>query len=181
MLEDTFLLIRFKRGSGDALCRIYSKYRLYLLKIAAGLLHDISAAEDIVHDVFVRFAQSADSVKVNGSLKAYLRTCVVNAVRNRIRGDQVRSYVELSDAGPIADEQCSADKWAILNEESLRISAALAELPFEQREAVVMHLHGGMKFREIARLQAVSIKTIQSRYRYGLDKLRSTLDCEVQK
>lgn len=181
MLEDKLLIIRFKCGSSEALQRIYEKYRLYLLKLAAGLLHDVSAAEDVVHDVFLRFAQSAETIKVGGSLKAYLRTCVVNGVRNRIRSGQVRAYVELSEAGPIASGHDGAERWAVVKEESLRISKALAQVPFEQREVVMLHLHGGMKFREIARLQAVSIKTIQSRYRYGLDKLRSILNCEVEK
>ena len=181
MLEDKLLTLRFKHGSSEALGRIYEKYRLYLLKIAAALLHDVSAAEDVVHDVFMGFAQSAQTLKVNGSLKAYLRTCVVNSVRNRIRCEQVRSYVELSEAGPIAVEQGSADRWVILNEDSIEISRALAQIPLEQREVVALHLHGEMKFREIAGLQGVSIKTIQSRYRYGLDKLRSILKSEAKK
>ena len=144
-------------------------------------MHDVSVAEDIVHDVFIRFAQSAETLKIKGSLKAYLRTCVVNGVRNRIRGDRVRSYVELSEAGPIASEQDGAERWGILKEEAMRISRALTQIPYDQREVVVLHLHGDMKFREIAGLQAVSTKTIQSRYRYGLDKLRSILNSEAEK
>jgi RNA polymerase sigma factor (sigma-70 family) len=175
------LILRFKYGSSEALRRIYEKYRLYLLKLAVALLHDVSIAEDVVHDVFIRFAQSAETLKINGSLKAYLRTCVVNGVRNRIRGDQVRSYVELSEAGPIASKQNGADQWAILKEESIKISEALVQIPIEQREVVVLHLHGSMNFREIAKVQSVSVKTIQSRYRYGLDKLRSILNSEVEK
>jgi RNA polymerase sigma factor (sigma-70 family) len=175
------LILRFKYGSSEALRRIYEKHRLYLLKLAVALLHDVSIAEDVVHDVFIRFAQSAETLKINGSLKAYLRTCVVNGVRNRIRGDQVRSYVELSEAGPIASKQNGADQWAILKEESIKISEALVQIPFEQREVVVLHIHGSMKFREIAKVQSVSVKTIQSRYRYGLDKLRSILNSEVEK
>ena len=172
--------MRFKCGSAEALGRIYEKYRLYLLKVAAALLHDVSVAEDIVHDVFIRFAQSAETLKIKGSLKAYLRTCVVNRIRNKIRGERVRSYVELSEAGPIASKQDGAERWGILKEESMRISNALAQIPYEQREVVVLHLHGEMKFREIAGLQAVSTKTIQSRYRYGLDKLRSILNSEAE-
>ena len=180
-MEDKLLILRFKHGSSEALRRIYEKYRLYLLKIAIALLHDVSLAEDIVHDVFVRFVQSADQFKINGSLKAYLRTCVLNSVRNKVRSNQVRSYVELSEAGPIASGQNRTDQWGILKEESVKINNALVQLPFEQREVVVLHLHGEMKFREIARLQAVSIKTIQSRYRYGLNKLRSILNSEIEK
>ena len=175
------MILRLKYGSSEALRRIYEKYRLYLLKLSVALLHDVSIAEDVVHDVFIRFAQSAETLKINGSLKAYLRTCVVNGVRNRIRGDQVRSYVELSEAGPIASKQNGADQWAILKEESIKISEALVQIPFEQREVVVLHIHGSMKFREIAKVQSVSVKTIQSRYRYGLDKLRSILNSEVEK
>ena len=180
-MEDKLLILRFKYGSSEALRRIYEKYRLYLLKLAVALLHDVSAAEDVVHDVFIRFVQSADEFKINGSLKAYLRTCVLNSIRNKARSDQVRSYVELTQAGPIASGQNGSDQWAILKEESMMISNALVQVPFEQREVVVLHLHGGMKFREIAKLQAVSTKTIQSRYRYGLNKLRSILNGEIEK
>ena len=180
MLEDKLLIIRFKRGSSDALGRIYQKYRLYLLKIATALLRDVSVAEDVVHDVFIRLVQSADTLKVTGSLKAYLRTAVINGVRNMARSQKTRNTVELSEAPPIAASQDGLDHWITLKEDSVRISNALAQIPLEQREAVVLHLHGDMTFRQIAQLQDVSIKTIQSRYRYGLDKLRSTLTDEVE-
>ena len=55
----------------------------------------------------------------------------------------------------------------------------MAQLPYDQREAVILHLQAGMKFREIANSQNVSINTIQSRYRYGLERLRSLLDGKV--
>ena len=181
MFEDKLLILRLRRGCGDAFERVYEKYRLYLLKIAAGLCDDVSDAEDVVHDVFIRLAQRAEAMKVDGSLKAYLRVCVVNGVRNRVRGQKVRSYVELSEAGAVVSDQCRADQWVMLKEESQMVHAALKQLPFEQREVIVLHLHGDMKFRQIAGLQEASTKTIQSRYRYGLDKLRSILSCEVQK
>jgi len=62
-----------------------------------------------------------------------------------------------------------------------RLSWALGQLPYEQREVLILHVHGGMKFRAIARQQGVSINTAQGRYRYALDKLRSMLDGEVEK
>ena len=59
------------------------------------------------------------------------------------------------------------------------LTAALAELPYEQREAVLLHLQAGLRFREIARMQNVTAKTAWSRYRYGLDRLRSMLNGQV--
>ena len=46
-------------------------------------------------------------------------------------------------------------------------------MPFEQRETIVMHLNGGMKFKEISRMQKIPLSTVQGRYRYGLEKLRT--------
>jgi len=180
MLEDKILIFKLSRGNSGALCRIYEKYRHYMLKIATALLYDASAGEDVVHDVFMRLAQSAESLKIRSSLKSYLRTCVVNGVRNKVRSNEVRSYVELSKVGDIASHERSGDHYCIIKETSLEIANALRQVPFEQREVIVLHLHGDMKFREIAQLQAVTTKTIQSRYRYGLDKLRSILDSEVK-
>ena len=56
MVEDKILIWRFKRGSREALQRIYEKYVVYLVTLATALSNDVSTAEDIVHDVFVSFA-----------------------------------------------------------------------------------------------------------------------------
>jgi RNA polymerase sigma factor (sigma-70 family) len=181
MLEDKLLILKFKQGSSNALRRIYEKYRLYLLRLAVALLHDTTIAEDIVHDVFIRFARSAEKLRINGNLKSYLRICVINSVHNKNRANQIRSCVELSETDLIISEQDRPDQWIILKEDSLRLNNALSQIPSDQREVVVLHLHGNMTFREIAKLHVISEKTVQSKYRYGLDKLRSILNNEVIK
>jgi RNA polymerase sigma-70 factor (ECF subfamily) len=62
-----------------------------------------------------------------------------------------------------------------------RISEAMVKLPVEQREVVTLHFEAGLGFRQIASIQNASINTVQGRYRYGMDKLRSLLDGEVEK
>lgn len=176
MLEDKLLILRFKHGSSDALRRIYEKYRLYLLKLASALLHDISLAEDVVHDVFLRFAQSSGRISLNGSLKSYLRTSVLNSVRNILRSEKIRTSVCLDEIADNVPAPNDSDRWIILKEDSEKLIDALARLPLEQCETVVLYLHGRMKFREIAKLHNVPLKTIQSRYRYALDKLRLFLE-----
>lgn len=53
-------------------------------------------------------------------------------------------------------------------------------LAYEQREAIVLYLHGRMKFKAIGELQKVSTKTAHTRYRAGLDKLKSMLNGEFE-
>jgi RNA polymerase sigma-70 factor (ECF subfamily) len=55
---------------------------------------------------------------------------------------------------------------------------AIGELPYEQREVVLLHHHGGLKFAQIAKSQEVSINTVLGRYRYGMEKLKSRMNSE---
>lgn len=181
MLEDKLLVLKCKHGSRDAMCRIYEKYKDYLLTLAKALLNEKSAAEDVVHDVFVSFAQSAENFQLTGSLRGYLATCVGNLARDRIRAGKHRRD-NLDSAGAIiASRLDNPEQHVIEREELARLRWAISQLPYEQREVLVLHLKGGMKFREVAKLQGVSISTIHGRYRYGLDKLRSLLNSEVTK
>ncbi len=85
MIEDKLLILRFRRGRPEALRQIYDKYKVELLRYAMTLVGNLHTAEDIVHDVFVSFAQSADRIGLTGSLKGYLVTSVLNRVRNHVR------------------------------------------------------------------------------------------------
>ena len=77
-MEDKLLVLRCRRGSREALTRIYEKYKADLLLLAMGLLNDKTAAEDVVHDVFLSFVRHLDEFRLTGSLKGYLLTCVAN-------------------------------------------------------------------------------------------------------
>ena len=181
VLEDKLLIWKLRGGSRDALRAIYRKYKDDLLRLAAGLLNDVSAAEDVVHDVFTGFIGSSREFRLRGSLKGYLATCVANRARNLNRNEHRRKTVLLDEAVGIGCDLDQPERWLIADEQFRRLTDALAQLPYEQREAIVLHLNGGLVFREIAKLQDASIKTVQSRYRYGLDKLRSVLADEVTK
>lgn len=178
MLEDRLLVRRLRRGNGEALCRIYEKYRDDLLRLAVSLSND-TAAEDIVHDVFTSFIRQARQFRLTGSLKGYLATCVANRARNVNRTDRVRKAAPLDTTTNAALDVKRPEQWVACSEELCQIAGALALLPSEQREVITLHLQGGMKFREIAEFQHIPLKTALSRYRCGLQKLRALLNGEV--
>lgn len=180
MIEDRLLVWRFNRGDAAALCRIYEKYRDDLLKVAAALLNDRSGIEDVLHDVFVTFAQNTGQLELKGSLKGYLAICVANRARDRNRTQRRRGSIDLGQARPDAPIPCGPEQRAASQETAARLDAAMADLPDEQREAVVLHVQSKMRFRDIARLRGISINTALSRYRYGLEKLRSSLNGEME-
>lgn len=177
MLKDRILIRQAKRGERRAFAQIYEKYRDTLLTLAMSLLADPELAQDVIQDVFVKFVESLDGFELRGQLRGYLATCVANRARDRLRKmargkcvDQHRR--ERLQARPL--------DLAIQNEQLERLAKALARLPYEQREVIALKVHGGLSFRAIARQRGISIGTVQSRYRYGLDQLRTQLNRKVE-
>jgi len=180
MLEDERLIWELKHGDKEALRQVYMKYKDNLLTIAASLLHDACTAEDVLHDVFVSFAASVGRLELRVSLRNYLMASVVNRVRDRCRKKKLH-IVDLDKAGQIGLDSDGPVQSAIFAEESQLLADALFQLPLEQRETIILHLNGGMKFKEIAEVQRIGLSTVQGRYRYGLEKLRTILSGESKK
>jgi RNA polymerase sigma-70 factor (ECF subfamily) len=180
MIDEKILVWKFNRGSKDAFQMLYEKYKDDLLGLAITLLRDRSLAEDVVHDVFVSFAGMTGTFHLSGTLKGYLSTCVANSARDRNRM-RSRRDVGLDAAEAIRCDSGDPIEHAIDSEQSGRLTQLLGRVAYEQREVIVLHLHQGMRFKEIAEALGISINTVQSRYRYGLDKLRSIMNNMVTK
>lgn len=178
-MEDKLLIWRFKRGSREALRRIYDKYHGRLLKLAVMLTGNLDTAEDIVQDVFTHFAQSAERLGLTGSLKSYLITSALNGVRNQRRDNRRRRGQNLDEAGQVPSLTARPDQWAVLSEQLEHLSSAMTHLPYEQREVITLRMSENMTFGQIAGLQKTSVSTVHGRYRYGIEKLRSLLNGEV--
>jgi len=173
--QDKKLLKRMRCGDGEALRQIYEKYRDDLFTVAVSLLHDVHTSEDCLQDVFVSLADSADRFNVRHNLKSYLISCVANRIRDKMRKKAIEMDCPLEQLSCLAITDEPADE-VIGREESGQVLNALSKLPYEQREVFILHVQGELKFRQIAKLQDVSTKTAQSRYRYALEKLRALLE-----
>lgn len=179
-MEDKLLIRKLNHGDEEALCRIYEKYRDNLVRISAGLVNDVSIAEDIVQEVFLTLVRSSKRREIRKNLKGYLTSCIINKIRNLNRKKLTQNPVSLDDIEPAVSTSKTPDECVGYEEEYKNLYSAIAQLPYEQKEAVILHIQGRMKFREIAKLQGTSIKTTLSRYNYGLNKLRSLLNSEAE-
>jgi RNA polymerase sigma-70 factor (ECF subfamily) len=181
MNDDKVLIRRMRNGDTDALAEVFLKHKDRLLTHASCLLGDNATAEDCLQDVFLKLVRDVVALRVRRNLGSYLTSCVLNRARDALRKDGR----ELRVATDRVDEMGStgADASALLEglEEAERVHRALVLLPLEQREVVVLHLQAGETFRHIGALQSVSINTVQSRYRYGIQRLRELLTEEEEK
>ena len=176
-MEDRLLVLQCKRGGVEAMARIYRKYRKDLLILAMALLNDKAAAEDIVHDVFVAFAEGLRTFRLTGSLRAYLMTCVANRARNHNKAKRPQDAPPLTRS---SDQRIAQEpvEFMMCNEQLRHLADALETLPFDQREILMLHMYAGLSLRAIARTNGHSANTIMSRYRYGMEKLRGLLNGE---
>ncbi|HEY2084076.1 MAG TPA: sigma-70 family RNA polymerase sigma factor [Verrucomicrobiae bacterium] len=179
MFKEMQLVWRFNRGHTDALREIYELHKHELVTLATALLVDKFQAEDVVHDVFVGFIRSRGRFRLTGSLKGFLATCVANRARNENKSKRKHTADETVTTEPATPENQRPDLATIFGEDMKHVGVALAELPCEQREVVVLRLYSGMRFYAIARMQGVSTNTVQGRYRYGLNKLKELLDGHI--
>jgi RNA polymerase sigma factor (sigma-70 family) len=179
MFLEKRLIIRFNRGDASALRDIYGLYKDELVSLAAILLRDKIAAEDVVHDVFAGLVQKQTVLKIARNLRGYLFTAVTNRVRQHIR----KVTKQRQPSSDVNDEGCNSDGtqpecWLVLDEQKRGLAEALAKLPYEQREVVLLRHYSDFRFKQIAITQKVSVNTVQGRYRYGIDKLRTLLNGE---
>jgi RNA polymerase sigma-70 factor (ECF subfamily) len=144
---------------------LYELHGTGLLAYAHTLLPDRSAAEDVLHQVFVRLLQGRTGI--DGQAVHYLyravRNTALNYRRDHSREVELASNCEWLEAPPG------------LEAVGLAIQAAVGELPEEQREIVVLRVWGQLTFEEAALALDISANTAASRYRYGLAKLKERL------
>jgi RNA polymerase sigma-70 factor (ECF subfamily) len=171
---DAALLAAAAEGDKRAFEQIYLKYKDDLLTVAAHVLGDRTAAEDVVHDVFVALAKRAGQLAVEKELKGYLLTSCVNRVRDGFR--RKARERRLHDAMDVPPERPATPEQLVeIADETGRVSAALASLTPKQREVVALRIHGGLKFREIAAMLEAPTSTVKSRYHYALTTLKHLL------
>jgi RNA polymerase sigma-70 factor (ECF subfamily) len=142
--------------------RLYQEHGPALLAYASALLRDPSAAEDVLHQVFLNVLRGRASI--DGSAAGYLFRAVRNTALNHVRG--MSREVELPDAGVWLESPDGS------KETSMALQSALKRLPDEQREVVVLKIWGQLTFEEAANVVGISPNTAASRYRYGLAKLK---------
>lgn len=178
MLENNLLIWKLRYGDKQAFRQIYEKYKDELLTIAKSLLNDDKEAEDVLHEVFIFFANKASKFRLYGNLRNHFISCVVSHIRDRYRKEMYK-VVEVDRSKQAETDSQRMEEPVAENERTHRLIESLAEIPLQQREVIVLHLQGCLKFREIAEMQDISVNTVRARYNYGLDKLRTISDGRI--
>jgi RNA polymerase sigma-70 factor (ECF subfamily) len=158
------------------LARLYDDHAQALFALALNVTRRDADARDVLQEVFRRLATRPGLLDGVENARAYLLRLAHNQAIDVLRRRNLRENSSAeAPSEPGTGHPFAASARA--DEEGFRraVSAALAELPPEQRAVVHLKLWEEATFEEIAAILDLSPNTAASRYRYALDKLRTQL------
>ncbi|MHC4841252.1 MAG: sigma-70 family RNA polymerase sigma factor [Planctomycetota bacterium] len=169
-ISDAELFSRYHSGDEQAFGQLYHRLSRGLFGYGLALSGNRDAAADALQDAWLSLLKG----KAPQNVKAYLYATLRNRVFDLKRRGKVaaRAEVELKLLRP---KSGSFD-----NVEVLELNRAIATLPQDQLEVLLLRAYEGMKFNAIAEVIGSPVKTAESRYRLALEKLRQEMAGEEQ-
>lgn len=182
------LLKRFADGDESAFAAVLERWEKPLINFIYRLIPELTEAEDIAQEVFLKVAAAAAGLKQQAKFSTYLYRIAYNLAIDRIRRRNVRAagafFVSLdettdTDSGESLSRQVPdpsdlpADLLRERLETKLSIETALAELPENQRAALLLKVYEDRSYAEIAEILGVSVPSVESllfRARQNLSK-----------
>lgn len=161
------------------IAQLYEAHWDRLVRLAWLLLHDQSAAEDVVQDAYVATHRNWASIRESGRVLGYLQTAVVNGCRSLQRRSIV---VDRHHAREIASAEAlgrasheSAESHVLRSAERSTMVDALATLPGRQREVLVLRYYCDLSEAQIAQVLDISPGSVKAHAHRGLGALRASM------
>lgn len=168
---DEDLMRRYAEGEAAAFEALYARHKDPLFRYLLRGCSDRALAAELFQDVWMRLIQSRERYRPSARFTVWLFTLAHNRLVDHYR--RTRPGGELPEqVAPAEDEP---DARAQHGQAAQRVHAAIARLPFEQREAILLKEERDLGLDEIAAVTGVGRETVKSRLRYALAKLRQEL------
>ena len=182
---DAALMLRVKQGEGSAFAELVDKYKQPVLNLAYRMLHDATEAEDLAQNVFVQVFRSAHRYEVSAKFSTWLFTIARNLALNELRRRSRHPAESMDATRPEQDDQPLQqfeDKKTFSPPESLlhgeleqKIERAVAELPENQRTAILLCRQDELSYEEIAKVLGCSLSATKSLIHRGRETLKLKL------
>jgi RNA polymerase sigma-70 factor (ECF subfamily) len=169
--RDRALLAAHVAGDREAFGTLVSVHQDRLWAVAVRTLGDREEAADALQDALLSAYRSASSYRGEARVTTWLHRIVVNACLDRVRRRQARPTLPLGEH----DDVAAAGNALADRETALELEAALADLPLEQRVAIVLVDVQGYGIDEAARVLGCPPGTVKSRCFRGRARLAARL------
>ncbi len=169
-MNEELYITGFNQGNEDVYRMIFEKYHTRLCYFATSLLPLNDAAEDVVQEAFIKLWQKKEHFSDFPAIKSFLYTTVKNRCLNIRKHDKVvKKYGDL-----LHEEKEEPDTMEKMIESEVleKLNQAIQELPAGCRNVMQLGYFKGLKNKEIAEKLQVSINTVKTQKKRGLQLLR---------
>ena len=176
--EDAELMRRVQSDDERAFAELMQRWELPVKSVITRVVLNASEAEELAQETFVRLWLHRARFDAGKPVKPWILGIALNLARNRLRWWKRRPTVVLDEATelPAGDATSASGSRALENAEKVKaVRDAIAELPVEWREAIVLFEYERMSYLEIANTLRTTPKTIENRIARARQKLRSRL------
>lgn len=179
-VDDRDLLKRYRAGEVAALEALVEKYRRPLFGFIVNMTGGQDDADDIFQETWYRAIRKLAGYR-QGNLLGWLVRIARNLVIDRYRRRKPDVSLDAEDGAGralgerIEDPGPGPAAQILTRDVAARVAAAVETLPAEQKEVFVLRVRANLSFKEIAKVQRVSINTALARMQYALAKLRPVL------
>ncbi len=181
-IPDEELMLRYREGDLHAFEELYGRHRQGLYRFIAWRSPRADWVDEVVQDSWANLHHARTRYQPQASFRTYLYQIARNRLLDLLRQQQHLLAAELgtgTDGRDVFDVLAEAaqdvptpERVLAERQRSDSLHAALAALPGEQREALVLQQFGGLSLEEIAAVVAAPVETVKSRLRYAMRKLR---------
>jgi len=175
--SDEWLMGQVAAGKRDCLEVLVRRHATQLLTYLARMCGDGHRAEELVQEVFLAVWTKRKTYKLHKPFKAWLYTIATNRCRSAFRGAKGKPMASLDDTAGVSPETDGPNpiESAVGAENASLVTAAVAELPQQQRMVVTLRIWGGMSYAEIATAAGRNEATVRSHMHRALASLRKSL------
>ena len=185
--EDDRRLIEEALSGDPGFEKLVRTYERLVYRVAFRFLSDETEASDVAQEVFLRIHRSLAKFRGDSALSTWIYAITANLSRNAIRSRKNRAKVQVlapeekDGDRPFWDrvvdnKSVSSSRGLESRELSVAIQKALAEVPIDYREAVVLRDMEGLDYQDIARTLETQVGTVKSRIARGRALLREKLE-----
>lgn len=154
--------------------KIIDEHAAHLLRLAYFYVRNRHVAEDIVQEVFIKFAEH--TYEERGQLRAYLSTLTINKSKDYLKSWHYKKLI-LQEKIFIAPAKEQRDA-LIEAEERSQVGAAILRLPLSFREPILLYYYEEMKIAEIAKVLSIPENTVKTRLKRAREALKPYLKQE---
>jgi RNA polymerase sigma factor (sigma-70 family) len=166
---------RVQAGDEKALGLLMERWELPVKRLLARIVLNASDASELAQETFVRVWTQREKFRADAEFRPWVFSIAVNLGRNRLRWWRRRPEVALGEWIETDGGSETAARAAERQERAQAVQAAVAGLPLELREALVLFEYEGLSHAEIAAALACTAKAVETRIYRAREKLRKAL------